>query len=151
MRYMALDLGDKRTGVAVGDRITGLVTPVEVLHVPVAERGGEALLDAIGRVVNEHIGRGGQLVIGLPVNMDGTEGPRAKGVRALAARIAARTGCSVAFQDERLTSASAEWSLARSGLTHKQKKERRDAVAAAAILSDFLASLPRDGGGADPG
>jgi putative Holliday junction resolvase len=143
MRYMALDLGDKRTGVAVGDSITGLVTPVEVLHVPVSERAGEALLEAVARAVDEHVGRAGQLVIGLPVNMDGTEGPRARAVRALGERIGSRTGCRVHFQDERLTSASADWSLAGSGLTHKQKKERRDAVAAAAILADFLASLGR--------
>jgi putative Holliday junction resolvase len=151
MRYMALDLGDKRTGVAVGDSITGLATPVEVLQVPVSERGGAALLEAIGRAVEEHIGRGGQLVVGLPLNMDGTEGARAKAVRALAERIGAATGCAVHFQDERLTSASAEWSLARSGLTHRQKKERRDAVAAAAILSDFLAARSRQPGSAEPG
>lgn len=141
MRYMALDLGDKRTGIAVGDSITGLVTPIEVLQVPVGERAGEALLEAIGRAVETHVGRGGQLVVGLPMNMDGTEGARAKAVRGLGERISARTGCVVHFQDERLTSASADWSLARSGLTHKQKKERRDAVAAAAILTDFLAAL----------
>lgn len=149
MRYVALDLGEKRTGVAVGDSITGLVTPVDVLEVPARQQEGAALLEAIARTVEEHLGPAssgrivskGELVIGLPVNMDGTEGPRAKAVRELAAKVAAKTGREVRFQDERLSSAAADWAMARSGLTHKQKKERRDALAAAAILSDFLASL----------
>jgi putative Holliday junction resolvase len=148
MRYIAFDLGDKRTGVAVGDSITRLVSPVDVLEVPARQGDGEALLAAIAAAVEEHLGTAnpgraaarGEVVVGLPVNMDGTEGPRAKVVREVAARIAARTGREVRFQDERLTSAAADWDMARSGLTHKQKKARRDALAAAAILRDFLAA-----------
>lgn len=153
MRYIALDLGDKRTGVAVGDAITRLVTPVDVLQVPLGHSGGDSLLAAISAAADEHLGPAlragrpgspGEIVIGLPVNMDGTEGPRAKLVRAFAARIAERTGRPVRFQDERLTSAAADWAMARTGLTHKQKKERRDALAAAAILEDFLSAAPRE-------
>lgn len=70
--------------------------------------------------------------------MDGSEGQRAKLVRAWADRIAARTGWPVELFDERLTSSAADAKMARSGLTHKQKKERRDAIAAAAILQGFL-------------
>lgn len=158
MRYIALDLGDKRTGVAVGDAITRLVSPVGVLQVPVSQEGGEALLSAVASAVQEHLGpaprpgwrsAAGEIVVGLPVNMDGTEGPRAKVVRGLASRIGERTGRVVRFQDERLTSAAADWAMAQSGLTHKQKKERRDALAAAAILQDFLASLPGPGSEAE--
>jgi putative Holliday junction resolvase len=141
MRYLAIDLGDKRTGLAAGDALTGLVTPLEVLSTPVARRDGEELLDAIAHAATDRLGdrpSGGQIVVGLPVNMDGTEGQRARLVRAFAARIGERTGRTVHLQDERLTSADAEWELAGSGLTHKQKKERRDALAAAAILRDFL-------------
>lgn len=147
MRLIAFDLGDKRTGVAVGDTVTGLVTPTDVLEVPAALDGGKALLEAVARVVENHLGTlgerasAGEIVVGLPVNMDGTEGPRTRIVREMAARIGERTGRIVRFQDERLTSAAADWSLARSGLTHKQKKARRDALAAAAILSDYLAAL----------
>jgi putative holliday junction resolvase len=142
MRYLALDLGDKRTGVAVGDAVTGMTAPVDVLEVPVADGGGEALLRAIDRVVEDHLGpagRGsGEIVIGLPLNMDGSEGPRARIARAFADRVQERTGRTVHMQDERLTSAAADWAMARSGLTRKQKKERRDALAAAAVLQDFL-------------
>jgi putative Holliday junction resolvase len=148
MRYLGLDLGDKRTGVAVGDSVTGLTSPAGVLETPVDREGGEALLRAIGAAVEEHLGAGrssGEIVIGLPMNMDGTEGPRAGVVRRWGATIGARTGRVVHFQDERLTSAAADWAMARSGLTRKQKKERRDALAAAAILADFLAARGRAG------
>lgn len=139
MRYIALDLGDKRTGVAVGDAETGIVSPVEVIDVPV--NPAEPFLAAVARVVADHLGGGrGDVVVGLPLNMDDTEGPRAKAVRALAERIAEATGRRVHLQDERLSSATADWTMAQSGLTRGQKKQRRDALAAAAILRDFLAS-----------
>ncbi|MDX2118728.1 MAG: Holliday junction resolvase RuvX [Planctomycetota bacterium] len=178
MRYVAIDLGDKRTGLAVGDAMTRLATPLEVLEVPIDRNGGDALLDAIERAVVAQLGRtsgaadgagvaggatpdaaaarggfgggsftrgsAGELVVGLPMNMDGSEGQRAKLVRAFAARIGARTGRVIHFFDERLTSADADWAMARTGMTHKQKKERRDAIAAAVILRGFLDSLPRE-------
>jgi putative holliday junction resolvase len=150
MRYLAIDLGDKRTGVAVGDSITRLVTPLEVIEIAVAQNDGQALIRALIKVVEEHLGPApapgrrpspGELVVGLPMNMDGSEGQRARFVRQYAARIAEHTGRTVHLHDERLTSAAADWSMARSGLTHKQKKGRRDALAAAAILNDFLVAL----------
>lgn len=148
MRYLGIDLGDKRTGVAVSDSLTRLTSPLVVLDVPIAQRDGEALLDAISRVVHEQIGPAGskgELVVGLPLNMDGTEGPRARLTRAFGQRLAARTGLPVVFQDERLSSADAEWALAGSGMSHDQKKKRRDALAAAAILRSFIADLPAQG------
>lgn len=154
MRYLAIDLGDKRTGLAVGDSVTRLVSPCEVVETPIANAGGAELLTALRRAAVEHLGEAvpnrnaGELVVGLPINMDGTEGQRAKLVRAFAARIAETTGRAVHFQDERLSSADADWSMARSGMTHKQKKQRRDALAAAAILRDFLES--RAGGTSPP-
>ncbi|MEX2219280.1 MAG: Holliday junction resolvase RuvX [Phycisphaerales bacterium] len=151
MRYLAIDLGDRRTGIAAGDSVLRLASPVRVIEVPTEQRGGEALLDAIVAAVEEQLGpaRGGgagELVIGLPLNMDGTEGPRAKLVRAFAARVTERTGRAVRFQDERLTSAAADWSMARSGLTRGQKKDRRDAIAAAVMLQGFLDALGRERG-----
>jgi len=159
VRYLAIDLGDKRTGLAVGDAITRLATPLTVLDIPIDRNDGEALLGAIERTVVEQLGAKptspavasgsfskaspGELVVGLPMNMDGSEGQRAKLVRAFADRIAARTNRVLHFFDERLTSADADWSMARTGMTHKQKKERRDAIAAAVILRGFLDGLPR--------
>lgn len=139
MRYLAIDLGDKRTGLAVGDEITGLASPAGLIEVPRARRDGEDLLAALIEAVDEHLGPSDAIVIGLPLNMDGTEGPRAKAVRHFAQRLAERTARPVHLHDERLSSASADWSMAQTGLTHAQKKRRRDALAAAAILRAFLA------------
>jgi putative Holliday junction resolvase len=142
VRYLCIDLGDKRTGLAVGDAQTRLVSALSVLESPIAVRGGEGLLDALARAVDEQLGTGaGELVVGLPLNMDDTEGPRSKSVRAFAARLGERVGRVVHFQDERLTSAAADWSMARSGMTRGEKKQKRDALAAAEILRDFLAGL----------
>lgn len=153
VRYLAVDLGVRRTGLAVGDAGTGLVTPLEVLEVARDQRGGEALLDAIAAAAHDHLpdAPDGALVLGLPVNMDGTEGPQARQTREFGARLAQRTGHFVHFQDERLTSSEADWAMAGSGLTRKRKKSRRDALAAGAILRDFLASLERREGEAGPG
>ena len=132
MRYLAIDLGDRRTGVAVGDDATRLVTPMAVLEAP----RGPALDTAIDAAILEH--RPDALVIGLPINMDGTEGNRAKITRAFGSALADRTDLPIHYQDERLTSEAANQRLARSGRTHKQKKAVRDAIAAAEILTDFL-------------
>ncbi len=139
MRYLGLDLGDRRTGVALGDSQTGIATPVEQIEVAIDADHGRALLDEIVRAAREHLGAGhGEIVIGLPLNMDGSEGPRARAARAAAERIAERTARRVHLFDERLTSAEADWTLAQSGYTRAQKKQRRDALAAAAILRGFL-------------
>lgn len=153
MRYLAIDLGDRRTGIAVGDDQTCIVTPAGVLEVGMNIGGGGALIEAIMRAIEEHIGgpsSRGELVVGLPINMDGTEGQRAKVVRAFAARLAARSSRKTHFQDERLTTAEADWQMARSDMTHQQKKERRDALAAAAILRDFLEARARPQHASDP-
>lgn len=139
-RWIALDLGDKRTGVAVGDEESRIASPVEVIELPMSDGArGEALLRAIAGVVDEH--RPAGIVVGLPLNMeDGAEGAQAKKVRVFGERIAKATGLEVRYQDERLTSAQADWRMSQSGLTHKQKKGRRDALAAAVILEEFLRS-----------
>lgn len=137
-RYLAIDLGDKRTGLAVGDDVTMLVSPAGQLEVPVTANAGQALLDAIAKACDDHLGPGDEIVLGIPLNMDGTEGPRAKLVRQWARSISGRTGRLVHLSDERQTSEVADAHMARSGLTHGQKKQRRDALAAAAILRRFL-------------
>jgi putative Holliday junction resolvase len=133
MRYLAVDLGAKRTGLAAGDDVVGLVQPVEVLSVP----RGPALLDALARAVERH--GPDALVIGLPLNMDGTEGGATADVRAFGAALAGRVELPVHFHDERLSSFEADQRMARSGRTHREKKELRDALAACAILESWLA------------
>ncbi len=138
VRYLCLDIGDKRTGLALGDRQTRLISPLEVVEAPVEPEQGELWMREIARRVHDLIGVRDALVIGLPLNMDGTVGPQAAKVRSLASRLGGRTGHPVHYQDERLTSADADWQMARSGMTHGEKKQRRDALAAATILRDFF-------------
>jgi putative Holliday junction resolvase len=133
VRYLAVDLGAKRTGLAAGDDVVGLVQPVEVLMVP----RGPALLDALARAVERH--GPDALVVGLPLNMDGTEGGATADVRAFGAALAGRVELPVHFHDERLSSFEADQRMARSGRTHREKKELRDALAACAILESWLA------------
>jgi len=132
MRYLAIDLGGKRTGLAVGDDLTLIATPIEVLEMP----PGPRLVEAIRAAIREH--GPDELVLGLPLNMDGTSGPAAEGARAFAADLAAATGLEVHLHDERLSSEAAEADLA-GRFTRKGKKRRLDAVAAARILESFLA------------
>jgi putative Holliday junction resolvase len=136
MRYLAVDLGAKRTGLAAGDDVLRIVQPVEVLQVP----RGPALLDALAKAVDRH--GPDALVVGLPINMDGTEGAAAKDVREFGAALGARLRITVHFHDERLSSFEADQRMAQSGRTHREKKELRDALAACAILEAYLEPGP---------
>ncbi len=134
MRYLAIDLGDKRTGVACGDDILRLPSPIEVIDAPLRE----ILLARLEKLVREY--GPDAMVIGLPVNMDGTEGPRAKMAREFADECSKRFSIKTIMQDERLTSFAAEFSLNQSGRTHGQKKKLRDALAACEVLNDYFQS-----------
>lgn len=134
MRYLAIDLGDKRTGVAIGDDHTGIVTPHEVITTSSETERFTRL-----RALIEWEGPAA-LVVGWPLNMDGSVGPSAEKCKAFADKLAEATRLPVHLHDERLTSAVADEQMAMSGLTHKQKKARRDALAAAAILRGYFES-----------
>jgi len=142
MRYLCIDLGDKRTGLAVGDDATGMALPLDLIEVASDVRGGEALIEAIIAAIAQQFSPQTpfELVVGLPLNMDGSEGPRVRIVRAFVTRLEARLSPPrpTHLHDERLSTARADARMARTGLTHKQKKFRRDAIAAGAILEDFL-------------
>jgi len=139
MRYLGIDLGDKRTGLALGDDETGLIAPLDVI----AARRGESLLAALLEAIDQQ--RPAAIVIGLPINMDGTEGPAAKTSREFGELLHHRSGLPVIYQDERLTSYAADQHMAQTGRTHKQKKQLRDALAAAEILRDFFgAQFPEE-------
>jgi putative Holliday junction resolvase len=135
MRYLCIDLGDKRTGIAAGDDVTRIATPVEAVNTANPQERLRQLLKIIEREGPD------ALVVGLPLNMDGSEGPSAAKVRDFIATLAEQTKLTVHAFDERLTSAAADEQMAQSGLTHKQKKARRDALAAAAILRGFFERL----------
>jgi putative holliday junction resolvase len=133
MRFLGIDLGERRTGVAVGDDVTGTVAPVSVITQP----RGPALVTELLAVIQCHEPHA--LVLGLPLNMDGSEGEAARAARTFGVQLAAATGLPVRFQDERLTSYAADQHMACTGRTHRQKRDLRDALAAAEVLRDYLA------------
>ena len=130
---LGIDLGGKRTGLAFAETLSGLVMPIEVLH---ASEGLE-LDSALDHAIREHGPH--RLVIGLPLNMDGTEGPAAQKSRAMGEALQQRHGVPVEYQDERLTSFAAEADLVERKLNRRAKKNVADAHAAAEILRDWLA------------
>ena len=137
MRYLCFDIGTKRTGIAAGDDETVLAGPFDVVECGREQGLVKRLIEVIERE------RPDGLVIGHPINMDGTEGAQARIVREIAEEIMGKTGVQVILHDERLSTESAHEQMSRTGLTHQQKKARRDALAAAAILQDYLNSHPR--------
>ncbi len=138
-RFLALDLGDRRTGLAMGDSLTNIVSPIGTIHVA----KGLALLEALKRVLEEN--EPDEIVIGLPLNMDATEGAASKAVREFALQLSQITTKPIHVHDERLTTFEADSRMAQSGRTHAEKKALRDSLAAAAILEDFLrARLEQD-------
>lgn len=151
MRYLAIDLGDKRTGLALGDDETGIVSPAGVVELDRRALGETKYADALANLVREHLGPDpnssasirrptpyAEIIVGLPLNMDGSLGPPALAAKAIVDRLASLTGRRVHAMDERLSSAQAEWSLLGRGLTRGGKKQRRDALAACAILKEYL-------------
>ncbi|MBU1260389.1 MAG: Holliday junction resolvase RuvX [Planctomycetes bacterium] len=132
MKFLCIDLGDKRTGLAICDSDEILASPLMVLQ------GQKNLQDEIIKIAQNHQADG--LVFGLALNMDGSEGERVVKTRDFAEKIKGKTDLPVFFQDERLSSYSASQKLSRIGLTHKKKKDKIDAIAAAEILKEFIAA-----------
>ena len=137
MRHLAIDYGTRRVGLALSDAGGTWVTALEVVEVTAMEQA----VDAVA-VVAEREGVE-RLVVGYPLNMDGTPGAQARLTRRFGEALAAKTGLPMVYVDERLSSFDAEQQLAgrrRQGekLTRKRKKQQRDAVAAATFLRGLL-------------
>ncbi len=132
MRTMAIDYGDARTGVAVSDAGGLLAGFTTVIH----SRRPEQVLERLLELMKEHGAE--ELVMGLPRNMDGTEGPRAELCRAFAARLEEASGLPVHLWDERRTTIEAHQILHTSGKRMKQHRKSVDAVAATLILEGWL-------------
>jgi len=134
-RLLALDLGEKRVGVAVCDEMRVTVRPLSFLP----RTNWKELLRAVRELVQGFDAQG--LVIGLPLNMDGTDGPAAKEARRLGGSFELSLRVPVHLQDERLSSHSAEEALRAAGHSDADFRKRVDSEAAAIILRDFLAKL----------
>ena len=133
MRIMGVDYGDARTGIAISDLLCSIVGTTTVRP----SRNTEKLLLDIVRLAKEN--EVGQIVVGLPRNMDGSEGSRAQLCREFAARVEEATGLPVALWDERRTTVEAHNILSEHNYHGKKRKNTVDAVAASLILEGYLA------------
>ncbi len=131
MKTMAVDLGDVRTGVAFSDPTGTITGSMRTLRVPDREKLSQKLAELA------YSEGAGEIVLGLPLNMDGTEGERALKSRAFGDLLAEKSGLPVYFVDERLTTVTAAGILHQNG--RRASRDRIDAVAASVILESWLA------------
>ncbi|HIT26409.1 MAG TPA: Holliday junction resolvase RuvX [Candidatus Ornithoclostridium excrementipullorum] len=132
MRHIGLDLGDARIGIATCGESEMFASPAETYRC----RGREADL----KYIAEYCAAAGakRIVIGLPVNMDGTNGPRAEKVMAFGDALAELTDAEIVYQDERLTTVTGEQMLIGAGVRREKRKQVIDKIAAAIILQTYL-------------
>ena len=131
-RIMGIDYGDARTGIAFSDLLCSIVGSTTVIH----SRRPEKTLEEIVKLCKEQ--DAGEIVMGLPKNMDGTEGPRAELCREFAAKVQEATGLNVTLWDERRTTVEAHNILSEHNYHGKKRKNTVDAVAASLILEGYL-------------
>ncbi|MCA8917705.1 MAG: Holliday junction resolvase RuvX [Planctomycetes bacterium] len=131
-RWLGVDFGTKYVGTAVGDDTVSMAMPLKTI----SAQPDTALLDELKKLAIEQGVNG--FVVGLPINMDGTEGGMAKSCRDFAKRLTDHTGLPVEFGDERLSSWEAEGMLIEGGLKPSERKQRVHAVAAKLILEAFF-------------
>ena len=130
---MGIDYGDARTGVAISDLLCSIVGSTLV----VPSRNKEKAMADLVRIAKEN--DVGQIVVGLPRNMDGTEGPRAELCRSFADELHQLTGLPVTMWDERRTTVEAHNILSQHNYHGQKRKNTVDAVAASLILEGYLA------------
>lgn len=132
-RFLGLDLGQTRIGVAVSDPLGWTAQPLGTIQA----RSPKQAVSRICEMVRQY--GVGTIVLGLPYKMDGTEGAQATWVRQFGERLTRKIGpVAVVYWDERLTTAASESLLIESGLRRKERKQHRDKIAAALILQTYL-------------
>ena len=131
-RLLGLDLGEKTIGLALSDTMLTVATPLSTL------KRGKFTSDALTlrALIAEH--GVGALVVGLPLNMDGSEGPSAQSARAFARNFASASDCPLAFMDERLSTAAVTRTLIEADASRARRKALVDKMAAAYILQNAL-------------
>lgn len=130
MRTLGLDVGSKRTGVAISDELRITAQPLETIDAGDLER--------LAGIVSEY--DVGELVVGLPLNMDGSQGPKAKEVIGAVEALKKRFSIPVKMWDERLTTIAVERELIRADVSRKKRKRSIDKLAAQLILQSYLDS-----------
>lgn len=135
MRVLGLDYGTKTVGVAISDPLGFTAQGLETIERP-KENKLRKTLARIDQIIKEYNVE--KIVLGYPLNMNNTEGPRAEATREFQAMLEKRTGLQVELQDERLTTVSAERVLIESGVRRENRKAVIDKIAAAMILQTWL-------------
>ena len=136
-KIMGIDYGDARTGVAISDLMCTIVGSTAVVP---SRNKEKAIADIVKLAKDNNVG---EIVVGLPKNMDGTEGPRAELCREFAAKLGEATGLPIAMWDERRTTVEAHNILSAHNYHGKKRKETVDAVAASLILEGYMAFKKR--------
>ena len=131
MKIMAVDFGDALTGLAICDKTELLASPVGVIH----EKRFEHAVEKVAAAAAEN--RAEAVIVGLPLNMNGSEGPRAELCRNFAEQLSSRVNVPVRMWDERQTTVSAAGYLNQTDTRGKKRKEVIDAVAAVIILDSY--------------
>ncbi len=136
-RLMGLDVGTKTIGLALSDGTWMVATPLETLKRTTFSRDSARLM---ARIADHDVGG---LIVGLPRNMDGSEGPRAQSIRAFVRNMQAKTSVPIVLWDERLSTAAVTRTLLDADVSRKRRRELVDKMAAAYILQgalDFIAN-----------
>ena len=137
-RWLGIDIGSKTLGLALSDVTLTIATPLDTLRRGKFAGDAESLREIVER---ERIGG---LVLGLPLNMDGSEGPRCQSVRQFARNLETRMDVPMTFWDERLSTVAVTRTLLDADTSRKRRSEVVDKMAAAYILQGALDSLDRD-------
>ncbi|MEE9178562.1 MAG: Holliday junction resolvase RuvX [Acidimicrobiia bacterium] len=135
-RYLGVDYGTKRVGLAISDGVGLTARPLEVVP-------RNIVVERVRELDEEYTIK--MVIVGLPTGLSGEEGVSAVGARALGKELLAATGIPVDYLDERFTSKLAEDVLLQSGMKRRQRRETVDKVAAAIILQDYLDVRAADG------
>jgi putative Holliday junction resolvase len=138
-RLLGLDVGTKTIGLALSDVTRSIATPYDTIKRTKFTSDAKALADIAGKM------EVGALIIGLPLNLDGSEGPRAQSTRAFARNLAKHLALPITFWDERLSTAAVERHLIEADASRKRRAEVVDRMAAAYILQGALDRLRRAG------
>lgn len=139
MRYLSIDYGLKRLGLALCDPAETIVSPL--CQLTVEGTGPDLVIEKLQEIIAEY--EIDAVVVGLPLNMDDSEGEQAKRSRRFAEQLARAVHLPVDLQDERLSSMAADEILSESGFSKSKRKSRRDMLAACDILRDYLEKKSR--------
>jgi putative Holliday junction resolvase len=133
MRALGIDPGTRRIGIAVSDLTGTIASPLMVLQRSKSPRHDLAELAKIAKAEEAEV-----IVVGLPINMDGSHGPAAQAATQFAARLATVAGVPVELHDERRTTVTADQAMREGGLDGRARRQRVDKVAAAVMLQSWL-------------